>query len=215
MTASNRVPRRRDQMKKLPTIDELRALGTRFGPRGDRQTLESWGVSWPPQKGWKKQLEAVILERSGTALLKQPPRRPNGKKERAERRAQREASGKKFAPSPNNPKSTKSFYASWEWRTLRLEVLKTFGHRCQACGAAAGDMTVGGSPVRIVVDHIKPISRFWHLRLDRSNLQVLCDECNMGKGAWDQTDYRPEGAVLWGDKWPDSADDRAREAVAR
>lgn len=60
--------------------------------------------------------------------------------------------------------------------------------------------------MKIVVDHIKPLSKFWHLRLERSNLQVLCDECNMGKGAWDETDHRPVelvGIVTWGDSWDD------------
>lgn len=72
-----------------------------------------------------------------------------------------------------------------------MEVLKSHGHRCQSCAATPADKTISGTPVRIVVDHIKPISKFWSLRLDRTNLQVLCDECNMGKGAWDETDYRP------------------------
>ena len=100
----------------------------------------------------------------------------------------------------------KAFYRSWEWRTLRMEVLKTLGHRCQACGATPNDRTLAGEAVKIVVDHIKPLSKFWHLRLERSNLQVLCDECNMGKGAWDETDHRPVelvGIVTWGDSWDD------------
>lgn len=110
-------------------------------------------------------------------------------------------------PIQKRPRSAPSddmkqaFYRSWDWRTLRMEVLKTFGHRCQACGSTPKDTAMDGSPVKIVVDHIKPLSQFWNLRLDRSNLQVLCDECNMGKGAWDQTDYRPAGTVIWGDEW--------------
>lgn len=83
------------------------------------------------------------------------------------------------------------FYKSWEWRTLRMKVLKFHGHRCQSCGATPANYDAAGNPVRIVVDHIKPVRRFWDLRLDPSNLQVLCDECNQGKGAWDETDHRP------------------------
>jgi 5-methylcytosine-specific restriction endonuclease McrA len=71
-----------------------------------------------------------------------------------------------------------------------MVVLKREGHRCQSCGATPNDTTVGGAKVRLVVDHIIPISRRWDLRLDPTNLQVLCDECNMGKGNWDVTDYR-------------------------
>lgn len=82
---------------------------------------------------------------------------------------------------------TRSFLFSWEWRTLRFEVLKERGARCELCGATSKD-------ARIEVDHIKPLSRFWHLRLDKNNLQVLCRDCNQGKGAWDHTDWRSEAA---------------------
>lgn len=43
----------------------------------------------------------------------------------------------------------------------------------------------------IVVDHIKPASRFPDLALDLENLQVLCNDCNMGKSNDDYTDFRP------------------------
>lgn len=91
-----------------------------------------------------------------------------------------------------------AFYKSWEWRTLRMEVIKEHGRACQCCGAAPGMRDAAGDPVRICVDHIKPLSKFWELRLDRSNLQILCDECNQGKGNWDQTDFRKPDAP---DEW--------------
>jgi 5-methylcytosine-specific restriction endonuclease McrA len=90
----------------------------------------------------------------------------------------------------SSPLARDEFYKSWDWRTLRMKTIKKFGRRCQCCGATPSDMTVDGKPVRIVVDHIKPISKYWQLRLVPSNLQILCDECNQGKGAWDETDYR-------------------------
>lgn len=110
-------------------------------------------------------------------------------------KAANKAKQKQKAPSV----STKDqFYKSWEWRTLRMEVLKEHGRACQCCGAEPGMKESSGDPVRICVDHIKPLSKFWHLRLDRTNLQVLCDECNQGKGAWDQTDFRkPEVPDEW------------------
>lgn len=86
----------------------------------------------------------------------------------------------------------KKFYASWEWRTLRMKIIQKHGRLCCCCGAAVGQTTLDGRPVKIVVDHIKPISKHWDLRLDPDNLQVLCDECNMGKGAWDETDWRKD-----------------------
>lgn len=96
------------------------------------------------------------------------------------------------------PAEKDEFYKSWEWRTLRMEVIKQHGRNCQCCGAAPGDLDMSGRAVRIVVDHIKPISKFWGMRLDRSNLQVLCDECNQGKGNWDETDFRKPAAP---DEW--------------
>lgn len=114
-------------------------------------------------------------------------------KKRAIRRARKERrkEARKYAPSPDH-KDT--FYKSWEWRTLRVKVLQAQGRECKCCGARPGQITEGGEPVRLVVDHIKPLATHWHLRLKASNLQVLCDVCNQGKGAWDQTDYR-DGAA--------------------
>lgn len=82
------------------------------------------------------------------------------------------------------------FYGSWEWRTIRMKALKEHGARCQCCGAGRDDTAMSGEPVKICVDHIKPLATHWDLRLEPSNLQVLCDECNQGKGAWDETDWR-------------------------
>lgn len=83
-------------------------------------------------------------------------------------------------------KQIDSFYESWEWKRLRYDFLKGKNRRCQCCGATAEN----GS--RIVIDHVKPIRRYWNLRLDIGNLQILCDDCNMGKGSRDTTDWRPE-----------------------
>lgn len=80
-----------------------------------------------------------------------------------------------------------AFYQSWEWKRLRLSVLLKQGRRCQCCGATAAD------GVRLVVDHIKPLRKHWKLRLDASNLQVLCNDCNMGKGNHIERDFRPKG----------------------
>lgn len=102
------------------------------------------------------------------------------------------------------------FYASWEWRKLRFEVIQEHGRACQCCGATPGMKYASGGPVRVCVDHIKPISKFWNLRLDRSNLQILCDECNQGKGNWDETDFRPAPVA---DEWvieDDGVDPRLR-----
>lgn len=83
---------------------------------------------------------------------------------------------KVFAPN--------AFYDSRPWQELRYKVLEKYGATCQCCGATRKN------GVRIHVDHIKPRSRFPHLELDENNLQVLCEPCNLGKGAHSLTDWR-------------------------
>lgn len=78
----------------------------------------------------------------------------------------------------------KDFFTSTEWKQLRYLALKNNGASCQCCGAKAGN------GVQIHVDHIKPRSRFPELELCLDNLQILCGDCNIGKGAWDATDWR-------------------------
>ena len=65
-----------------------------------------------------------------------------------------------------------------------MEALKKYGARCQCCGATPA------TGATINVDHIKPRKFFPELALSVDNLQVLCHECNHGKGNWDQTDWR-------------------------
>ncbi len=86
--------------------------------------------------------------------------------------------------------SFNEFYQSWEWKRLRYDFLLVQGRRCMCCGNHADN-------TRIVVDHIKPIRHHWGLRLDRNNLQVLCDDCNMGKGSRHENDFRPLPSSDW------------------
>jgi hypothetical protein len=86
-------------------------------------------------------------------------------------------------------KHINEFYDSWEWKRLRYDYLKGRGRQCQCCNALAYD------GAKIVVDHIKPIRRFWHLRLDPKNLQLLCEDCNMGKGSRDETHWHNAGTI--------------------
>ena len=76
------------------------------------------------------------------------------------------------------------FLGSFEWRQLRMLVLKRDGARCACCGATPNDGIV------VNVDHIKPRRTHPQLALTLSNLQVLCQACNHGKGNWDETDWR-------------------------
>lgn len=76
------------------------------------------------------------------------------------------------------------FHSSPRWLQLRYDTLKKYEGRCQCCGARPSDV----NPLQ--VDHIKPRSKYPNLALDPNNVQVLCRDCNIGKGARDETDWR-------------------------
>ena len=80
--------------------------------------------------------------------------------------------------------SSDAFLSSYQWRRLRMEALKKYGPKCMCCGATPATGAV------MNVDHIKPRKLFPSLALNIDNLQVLCHDCNHGKGNWDQTDWR-------------------------
>lgn len=82
-----------------------------------------------------------------------------------------------------DPRSN-AFLESYQWRRVRMEALIKHKAICQCCGASRKTGAV------INVDHIKPRKLYPHLALDLNNLQVLCHECNHGKGNWDMTDWR-------------------------
>lgn len=83
------------------------------------------------------------------------------------------------------------FLDSWEWKELRYRVLQLYGRRCMCCGATPK------TGATIQVDHIKPRFKYPELALDITNLQVLCYDCNKGKGSWDETDFRTKGQKSW------------------
>ena len=88
-------------------------------------------------------------------------------------------------PKRQAEKTPPDFLESWEWNTLRYKILQKFGRRCMCCGVTPED------GAKMCVDHILPRYTHPELRLDPENLQVLCFNCNKGKGAWDTTDFRP------------------------
>lgn len=95
--------------------------------------------------------------------------------------------GERVSHAPRPPKvsaDAPEFLQSYAWRQLRMKVLMHYGARCQCCGATPGDGAV------MNVDHIKPRKTHPHLALEFNNLQILCGDCNAGKGNWSQTDWR-------------------------
>lgn len=75
------------------------------------------------------------------------------------------------------------FLSSREWKKLRFKAFVKFGRRCMCCGSKPPD-------VILHVDHIKPRYNYPELALELGNLQVLCADCNQGKGAKYETDFR-------------------------
>ena len=94
------------------------------------------------------------------------------------------------AAKSKKPKKSKlaktEFLETYAWRKLRMQILLRYGSRCMCCGATPQSGAV------MNVDHIKPRLTHPELALDSENLQVLCGECNHGKGNWDTTDWRPK-----------------------
>lgn len=76
------------------------------------------------------------------------------------------------------------FIRSEAWRGIRYLALRLYGNKCRACGRTPAN------GVQIHVDHIKPCSVDWSRRLDLLNLQVLCEDCNLGKSNLFSDDWR-------------------------
>lgn len=86
--------------------------------------------------------------------------------------------------SKPKPAYNPRFYDSRQWRELRYIALRNSQGRCNLCGATADDCVI------LHVDHIKPRSLYPDLEMDLDNLQVLCEDCNIGKtNAWED-DWR-------------------------
>ena len=106
--------------------------------------------------------------------------KPLIKRIRAKKDADREAAQKEHWTRPEND----GFLQTYAWRKVRMMALKSSNGRCVCCGASPKEGAI------LNVDHIKPRKFFPELALEVTNLQVLCHECNHGKGNWDMTDWR-------------------------
>jgi hypothetical protein len=160
------------------------------------RALELEGIQRPFTMGFKR----FVLANT-EALIGFAAKVPQAfKKDQIARRSARRAQVKKTLSNNElsalwqevggvNPASDK-FLETFEWRRARMKALKRYGARCQCCGASPMTGAV------MNVDHIKPRKLFPHLALSLDNLQVLCHDCNHGKGNWDMTDWRQEAETL-------------------
>lgn len=76
------------------------------------------------------------------------------------------------------------FYKTKAWREVRYAAIEKYGRKCAACNRTGEDGVV------MHVDHIIPRSKDRTRELDITNLQVLCEDCNLGKGNRYSTDWR-------------------------
>lgn len=142
----------------------------------------AFGIAYPPKNGWLQKFGDIEITSDMAQRL----------------RSALEASGKQSAaagvrvldvawielkktPGANDP----DFLNSKAWKRLRLQALNKHGRKCQCCGSSPATGAV------LNVDHVLPRRLFPQLALHLDNLQVLCCDCNEGKGNWDMTDVRP------------------------
>lgn len=83
-------------------------------------------------------------------------------------------------------KRAKNFYSSPEWNKLKRKALHIWGNDVCCC---CSESLIGKVKH---VDHIKPRSKYPNLALKLSNLQVMCDLCNVTKGNRYETDFRTD-----------------------
>lgn len=102
---------------------------------------------------------------------------------RSDRKTKRQSSPRPVRTRRSDVTSD-AFLLTFDWRKVRMQALKKYGPKCMCCGATPATGAV------MNVDHIKPRKTHPHLALDINNLQILCHECNHGKGNWDSTDWR-------------------------
>lgn len=138
---------------------------------------EAFNISYPLAKGWVQKFGD--MEITPEMLRKAKEGQSKHRKAAKEKRAAFGIKGSEHHAISDD------FLQSFEWRKLRMQVLKKYGAKCMCCGA------VPASGVVMNVDHIKPRRKHPHLALVFDNLQVLCNPCNHGKGNWDETDWRP------------------------
>ncbi len=123
-----------------------------------------------PKTGGRKERTKKIKPKSFVRITNKP--------------APSEVTVRRFVNATTIDPNGEAFLSSFEWKATRMMALKRYGPVCQCCGASPKTGAV------VNVDHIKPRKLFPELALSVDNLQILCGDCNHGKGNWDTTDWR-------------------------
>lgn len=154
------------------TMDMVRCLGYKNGFKTKNWKKKSIGI-WITEENKK-----LFEEYSTRKVSKSERRKVKQERIKAEKEAYLACTGVKRFESAMTTEFVKSpeFLKTFDWLQLRMSVLAKQGNRCECCGATPKD------GVKICVDHIKPRKFYPQLALDVKNLQVLCEDCNFGKG---------------------------------
>ena len=87
---------------------------------------------------------------------------------------------------------SQEFYKTGVWLRLRYAVFEKYGAACVVCGRSKRS-----HGIILHCDHIKPRSKYPELALTFSNMQPMCEDCNLGKGNRYETDWRPLDEIDW------------------
>lgn len=183
------------------TLREWLASNCSQGESLNSDQTELLGLNYPLKKGWVRRHGGMLISATQSKLLMALDKRKKKQRKRKPLRLTLEPVMRAPAPTPKQKLPamrigrttiqmgegfvrSSDFYSSREWRQLRYQALRIHGAMCQACGASPKTGHV------MHVDHILPRSVDWKSALELENLQVLCEECNIGKSNWDATDWR-------------------------
>lgn len=144
-----------------------------------------FGIPYPLRNGWLKAHGCIEITPDVARRLAEALKRNGSESAMAGLNILRSAWIElKRKPDANS----EDFLQSKAWKRLRLQALNLHGRCCQCCGASPSTGAV------LNVDHVLPRRLFPDLALRLDNLQVLCGDCNEGKGNWDMTDARQKVA---------------------
>jgi hypothetical protein len=135
-----------------------------------RLPLELRLIRWLLRMAWRLLVSLLALIGLVLWLLTWPARRPG-------------------AVALDGP-SGDAFYRSQRWRRARTDALERNRERY---GSLTCECCLTNRANQWHVDHIRPRSTRPELALEPANLQVLCADCNLGKGVRYATDWRAQG----------------------
>lgn len=182
--------------------EEILLQGSTTGQGGwNAKQLSLLGLTYPGAKGWKKTVignsypEETIETFLALKGRKKPvqSRLPKSEKTKNKELKKSILTLSKMEKLMSKAKArctdydyivSNAFLKSYEWSQARYSAIVASKGKCVCCGKSPEH------GIYLCVDHIKPRRLFPELALKLNNLQVLCNECNQGKGNWNTMDWR-------------------------